>query len=41
VGTIYISLLSLTYLHAAHVVVKDDGRSHQNGSKDGILRKLS
>jgi hypothetical protein len=41
VGTIYISLLYLTYLHAAHVVVKDDGRSHQNGSKDRILRQLS
>ena len=42
VGTIYTSLLYLTYLHAAHVVLKDDGYSHhQNGSKDEILRKLS
>jgi hypothetical protein len=38
VGTIYTSLLYLTYLH---VVLKDDGRLHQKGSKDGILRKLS
>jgi hypothetical protein len=42
VGTIYTSLLYLTYLHAAHVVLKDDGCSHhQKGSKDEILRKLS
>jgi hypothetical protein len=41
VGTIYTSLLYLTCLHAAHVVLKDDGRLYQRGSKDGILRKLS
>ena len=42
VGTIYTSLLYLTYLHAAHVVLKDDGCSHhQKCRKDEILRKLS
>jgi len=41
VGTIYTSLLYLTYLHAAHVVLKDNVRLHQKGSKGAILLMLS
>ena len=33
------SLLYLTYLHSTHI--KDNGRSHQKGCKDGIFHKLS